>query len=124
MNNWSKAIEFFNSHLRFTREQYFIYMNNKTNRLCTLDTYKNNLERAGFLITVDRGMYKRVKKIPFDLTINRCLKIIKEKEENNRKIAMNIAHNEEIKENKRIELKKKMLNSSFVAIKRLEAINV
>jgi hypothetical protein len=91
-NYWAKAIVFFNSKLRYTREEYFLYMNcRKSNRLCTLDTYKNNLERAGFLKVIDRGMYKRIKKIPFDLTINKCLEIIKLREtvstkENNKKL--------------------------------------
>lgn len=87
-------------------------MNSRTNQLCVLDTYRNNLVRAGFLVTVYRGMYKRIKKIPKGLSIKDCLKIAKEKE----KIMI------ENKE-KAIELKKNMMNSSFAANKRLESIN-
>lgn len=113
MSDWSKAIEFFNSHLRFTREQYFNYMNSKTKGLCTLDTYRNNLTSAGFLVTVDRGMYKRIKKIPVNLSVKGCLKIIKDNQikQNN--------YNLIIKEEKI----KNMTDNAFVISKRLEAIN-
>lgn len=125
MNDWAKAIGFFNTHLRSTREQYFLYMNRKSNKLCVLDTYRNNLVRAGFLITVDRGMYKRIKKIPLGLSIKICLKLAKgEKIQNLENICkINVAYNNMVEEEKKIELKKNMMSNSFVANRRLESIN-
>lgn len=79
-NNWTKTIGFFNKYQKSTREQFYSYMGVKRkNTFGTLDTYRNNLRSAGFLESVDRGMYKRVKRIPADLTISQCLDIIKEK---------------------------------------------
>lgn len=79
-NNWEKTIKFFNTHQKSTREQLYDYMGVKRkNTFSTIDSYRNNLRSAGFLKTVDLGMYKRIKKIPDDLTINQCLEIIKSK---------------------------------------------
>lgn len=118
INDWTKAIEFFNSKLHYTREQYFLYMNyRKSNRYTTLDTYRNNLERAGFLKSVDRGMYKRVKKIPIDLTISKCLEIAKLKEKT---LVEERKRELEEKEN---ELKREMFDNNYKNIKRLEIIN-
>lgn len=118
INDWTKAIEFFNSKLHYTREQYFLYMNyRKSNRYTTLDTYRNNLERAGFLKSVDRGMYKRVKKIPTDLTISKCLEIAKLKEKT---LVEERKRELEEKEN---ELKREMFDNNYKNIKRLEIIN-
>lgn len=77
MNNWNKVIEFFNTYQKSTREQFYNFMGiKKRNGYSTIDTYRNNLRSAGFLETVDRGMYKRKKKIPENLTINQCLELI------------------------------------------------
>lgn len=89
----------------------------KSNRYTTLDTYRNNLERAGFLKSVDRGMYKRVKKIPTDLTISKCLEIAKLKEKT---LVEERKRELEEKEN---ELKTEIFDNNYKNIKRLEIIN-
>jgi hypothetical protein len=101
-------------------------MNNKTNRLCTLDTYKNNLERAGFLITVDRGMYKRIKKIPPGLSCKICLRIAKGEKIKNLKNICDINYNiqqKKINREKNIKRWNNLINNSFTINERLEAIN-
>ena len=131
MDTWTKAIEFFNTHIRSTREQYFEYMNSKTKRLCTLDTYRLNLTSAGYLETVSRGMYVRKKKIPIGLPIEICLKIAKgEKIKELNSICNNNISNkliiEEYKAKKIEETKNinrmKTINSKYAAEKRLDAI--
>ena len=128
INDWAKAIEFFNSKLHYTREQYFLYMNcRKSNSYNTFDTYRNNLEKAGFLKKVDRGMYKKVKKIPSDLTINKCFEITRKLREETIKKELKERELEErereLKEKEGNEIRKKMFDNSYNNVKRLEFIN-
>jgi hypothetical protein len=78
IENWGRAIEFFNTHQRSTREQYLEFMGGIDRKYSfnTFDTYRNNLRSAGFLRTLERGFYSRVKRIP-DMSIKDCLEIIK-----------------------------------------------
>jgi hypothetical protein len=131
MNNWAKAIEFFNTHMRSNREQYFEYMNSKTKKLCTLDTYRLNLTAAGYLETVDRGMYIRKKKIPIGLPFKICLRIAKGEKikdldsicnKNSNNEAIRNSYKAMVEDEKRRDIRKKLLNAKYLAERRLEAI--
>ncbi len=38
----------------------------------TMDTYRNYLTKAGYLRTVERGIYETIREIPYDLSVQDC----------------------------------------------------
>lgn len=54
-----------------TREQLIKHfkLENDVSGKITMDNYRNYMRAAGYLETVDRGEYKRLRKIPMNMTV-------------------------------------------------------
>jgi len=72
---WQVIKNFFNSSPFNTRlelrEELRINGFNENN-ITSMDTYRNYLDKAGYLRTVRRGAYETIKEIPIDLSIQSC----------------------------------------------------
>ncbi len=68
MSNWQNLVKYFNSKVSgkvFTRAEVAAHFCNLSNQnLDTLQTYRNTLRRAGYLKTIEPGVYRKIKKIP------------------------------------------------------------
>lgn len=74
MSGFKKVVKFFNSkkcNKIFTRAEYFQAL--KTEKLA--DTYKDTVRcyllEAGYIKTEEAGVYRKIKKIPDDMTISK-----------------------------------------------------
>ena len=59
----------------FSREEMFIRFSDcckSRDRVYTIDTYRRNFEKLGYLIKVGRGKYKKLKQIHEELTCHKC----------------------------------------------------
>lgn len=55
----------------YSRQSMLMYLKNKGFKTTSsMDTYKNYLHKAGYLRPIGRGLYKREKDIPCDLSIS------------------------------------------------------
>jgi len=77
LSHWDIVKRFFDSKVSgkiFTRSEY---MNHMTNHGCykttVPDTYRNTLERAGYITVPEPGVYRKLKKIPKGLSITKAL---------------------------------------------------
>ena len=61
-----QMIQYFNRRKYITR--IFLMMYFQHYNVITIDTYRNYFRAAGFLETVSLGKYRRIKKIPKDIT--------------------------------------------------------
>lgn len=70
---WEQVKEFFNRDIGdlFTRQELLMYLRENGHRrnISSVDTYRNYLHKAGYLETLRRGVYKLVKEIPVDLSV-------------------------------------------------------
>jgi len=69
MTTWQHVKNYFNAHnckSYFLRRDYIFSSNASVN---VLDTYRCYLQKAGYLRKVDIGLYQKIKKIPYNLSV-------------------------------------------------------
>jgi hypothetical protein len=74
MSGFKKIIDFFNlkkSNKIFTRNEYFMALRNSDLKDSYKDTVRCYLVRAGYLGNEEAGVYRKLKKIPYEMTISR-----------------------------------------------------
>lgn len=78
MTTFGEIVKFFNSkksNKLFTRAEYFNYMEYQSASAFYKDTYldtvRRYLEAAGYLKCEEAGVYRKIKKIPGEITISK-----------------------------------------------------
>lgn len=69
---WYRMIYFFNLYIGEIVNRKTL-LEEMVDHSSTIDTYRNYLNKAGYLKTESRGMYKVIKEIPIDLSVGDCL---------------------------------------------------
>tara|TARA_R110000868_G_C10973188_1_gene771472 strand:- start:21864 stop:22118 length:255 start_codon:yes stop_codon:yes gene_type:complete len=73
MNNWERLIFYFNSKVSnkiFTRAEIMQYcsVDTRLKWTQTTQTYMNTLKRAGYIAYIEPGVYRKLKKIPENIS--------------------------------------------------------
>lgn len=71
MTGFQRILRFFNSKRSnkvFTRAEYFMALKNAGLRHSTMDTVRCYLQNAGYLSDDEKGVYRKLRPIPQDLT--------------------------------------------------------
>ena len=74
MSGFKTILNFFNSKVSnkiFTRAEYFTALKNAKLKDSYKDTVRCYLVNAGYLKDIEPGVYRKLKKIPQDLTLTR-----------------------------------------------------